>query len=45
MLALTALGYWERELTKIRPQLADDDQLQSTEQYMKKAIQLLLTLK
>ena len=45
MLALTALGYSERELAKIRPQLADDDQLQSTEQYMKKALQLLLTLK
>ena len=45
MLALTALGYSERELTKIRPQLADDDKLESTEQYMKKALQLLLTLK
>lgn len=45
MLALAALGYSERELVKIRPQLADDDQLQSTEQYMKKALQLLLTLK
>ncbi len=45
MLALTALGYSERELTKIRPQLEDDDRLESTEHYMKKALQLLLTLK
>ncbi len=45
MLALTALGYSERELAKIRPQLADDDKLESTEQYMKKALQLLLSLK
>ena len=45
MLALTALGYSERELAKIRPQLAEDDQLDTTEQYMKKALQLLLKMK
>jgi holliday junction DNA helicase RuvA len=45
MLALTALGYSEKELAKIRPVLADDGQLDTTEQYMKKALQLLLKLK
>ncbi|MGE7836833.1 Holliday junction branch migration protein RuvA [Viridibacillus arvi] len=45
LLALTALGYSERELTKIRPQLDEDHQLSSTEAYMKKALQLLLKQK
>ncbi|MBK3493418.1 Holliday junction branch migration protein RuvA [Viridibacillus sp. YIM B01967] len=45
LLALTALGYSERELTKIRPQLDEDNKLTSTEAYMKRALQLLLKQK
>jgi Holliday junction DNA helicase RuvA len=45
MLALTALGYSEKELTKIRPSLEDNDQLDTTEAYMKQALQLLLKMK
>jgi len=41
-LALAALGYSERELTKIRPQLDDISDALETEGYMKKALQLLL---
>lgn len=40
MLALSALGYSEREITKIKPQLRDLDL--DTEGFMKKALQLLL---
>lgn len=40
MLALGALGYSEREITKIKPQLRDLDL--DTEGFMKKALQLLL---
>ncbi|MBB5180756.1 Holliday junction DNA helicase RuvA [Planomicrobium koreense] len=40
MLALGALGYSEREITKVKPQLKDLDL--NTEGYMKKALQLLL---
>lgn len=40
MLALTALGYSERELNKIKPKL--EDERTDTETYMKKALKLLL---
>ncbi|RST76045.1 Holliday junction branch migration protein RuvA [Siminovitchia acidinfaciens] len=40
MLALTALGYSERELKKIRPQLSKEDV--TTDQFIKYALQLLL---
>ncbi|QOY36328.1 Holliday junction branch migration protein RuvA [Anaerobacillus isosaccharinicus] len=40
--ALQALGYVEREIKKIAPKLAEE-QL-STDQYIKKALQLLLTI-
>lgn len=40
MLALGALGYSEREITKVKPQLRDLDL--DTEGFMKKALQLLL---
>ena len=42
LLALAALGYSERELTKVRPQLDEDDRLKTTEDYMKQALKLLL---
>lgn len=45
ILALIALGYSDRELVKIRPQLEDDEQLQTTDAYMKQALQLLLKMK
>lgn len=45
ILALSALGYSEKELAKIKPQLEENDSLSSTESYMKNALQLLLTLK
>ncbi len=45
MLALTALGYSDRELTKIRPQLDEDDKLNTTDAYMKQALKLLLKMK
>lgn len=43
MLALTALGYSERELTKIRPLLKENETLQTTDDFMKKALQLLFS--
>ncbi len=42
LLALAALGYSERELTKVRKPLDDDDRLKTTEEYMKQALKLLL---
>ncbi|MFJ7665832.1 Holliday junction branch migration protein RuvA [Lysinibacillus sp. NPDC097195] len=45
ILALMALGYSEKELAKIRPQLEDNDKLETTDAYMKQALQLLLKLK
>lgn len=45
LLALNALGYSDKELAKIRPKLEEDKELQSTEQFMKKALQLLLKTK
>lgn len=45
ILALGALGYSEKELSKIKPQLEENDSLTTTETYMKQALQLLLTLK
>jgi Holliday junction DNA helicase RuvA len=41
-LALAALGYSERELVKVRPQLSALPEALDTEGYMKKALQLLL---
>ncbi|WP_391116166.1 Holliday junction branch migration protein RuvA [Psychrobacillus sp. L3] len=43
MLALTALGYSERELTKIRPLLKGNESLQTTDDFIKKALQLLFS--
>lgn len=43
MLALTALGYSERELSKVRPQLKTNKELQTTDEFMKKALQLLFS--
>jgi len=45
ILALAALGYSEKELEKIRPLLEDNDKLETTDAYMKQALQLLLKLK
>lgn len=45
LLALTALGYSERELDKIKPQLESQEDLQTTESYMKYALKLLLKTK
>ncbi|RUL57128.1 MULTISPECIES: Holliday junction branch migration protein RuvA [Lysinibacillus] len=45
MLALVALGYSDKELAKIKPKLDENDQLTSTESYMKQALQLLLKTK
>ncbi|WP_391202135.1 Holliday junction branch migration protein RuvA [Psychrobacillus sp. L4] len=45
MLALTALGYSERELTKIRPLLKGNESLQTTDDFIKKALQLLFSSK
>ncbi|WP_010288115.1 Holliday junction branch migration protein RuvA [Kurthia massiliensis] len=42
VLALTALGYSEKELEKITKVLADDETLTTTESYMKQALKLLL---
>ena len=41
-LALAALGYSDRELVKVRPQLDSLPEALDTEGYMKKALQLLL---
>lgn len=43
MLALTALGYSERELTKIRPILKEDESLQTTDAFIKKSLQILFS--
>lgn len=45
ILALMALGYSEKELEKIRPQLEENDKLETTDAFMKQALQLLLKLK
>lgn len=45
ILALSALGYSDKELSKIKPHLEENDSLTTTESYMKQALQLLLTLK
>ena len=45
LLALTALGYSERELEKIRPRLEEDEKLQTTDAFMKQALQYLLKMK
>lgn len=45
LLALIALGYSERELDKIKPQLDEDDSLTTTDAYIKQALKLLLKLK
>lgn len=45
ILALSALGYSEKELSKIKPNLEENDSLTTTESFMKHALQLLLTLK
>ncbi|GEK29810.1 Holliday junction ATP-dependent DNA helicase RuvA [Kurthia zopfii] len=42
MLALTALGYSERELAKVKPKLDEDEHLTTTEAYMKEALKILL---
>lgn len=42
LLALTALGYSEKELAKIRIPLENNDGLNTTEDYMKQALKLLL---
>ncbi len=43
MLALAALGYSEKELSKIRPSLKDSKELQTTDEFMKRALQLLFS--
>lgn len=45
ILALGALGYSDKELNRIKPQLEENDLLTTTESYMKQALQLLLTVK
>lgn len=45
MLALTVLGYSERELQKVRPSLEAASELDSTDSYMKHALKLLLKQK
>jgi Holliday junction DNA helicase RuvA len=45
ILALLALGYSEKELAKIRPSLEENEELITTESYMKRALQLLLKMK
>lgn len=42
ILALTALGYSERELAKVKPKLDEDEHLTTTEAYMKEALKILL---
>jgi len=42
LLALAALGYSDRELAKVRPQLESIPESLETDGYMKKALQLLL---
>ncbi|MFF2755037.1 Holliday junction branch migration protein RuvA [Psychrobacillus sp. NPDC058041] len=43
MLALTALGYSERELSKIRPILKGDESLQTTDDFIKRSLQILFS--
>ncbi|MBD7943760.1 Holliday junction branch migration protein RuvA [Psychrobacillus sp. FSL K6-2684] len=43
ILALTALGYSERELSKIRPLLKSNNDLHTTDEFMKKGLQLLFS--
>ena len=45
MLALTALGYSERELAKVKPALENNAELATTDAYMKEALKLLLKMK
>ena len=45
MLALTALGYSEKELLKVKPQLEEDTSLTTTDAYMKQALKWLLKMK
>lgn len=45
MLALTALGYSERELAKVKPALENNVELATTDAYMKEALKLLLKMK
>lgn len=45
MLALTALGYSERELAKVKPKLEGNTDLSTTDAYMKEALKLLLKMK
>ena len=45
MLALTALGYSEKELLKVKPQLEEDVSLTTTDAYMKQALKWLLKMK
>lgn len=45
LLALSALGYSEKELSKIKPTLIENKGLSTTDDYMKQALQLLLTIK
>lgn len=45
LLALIALGYSEKELDKIKPQLDENESLTTTDAYIKQALKLLLKLK
>ena len=45
LLALIALGYSEKELDKIKPQLDENETLTATDAYIKQALKLLLKLK
>lgn len=45
ILALSSLGYSEKELEKIKPQLNDQEDLTTTEEFMKYALKLLLKMK
>lgn len=45
MMALRALGYSEKELSKIQPKLNANEELDTTESYMKYALKLLLKTK
>ncbi len=45
MLALTALGYSEKELAKVKPQLEENGNLTTTDDYMKQALKVLLNMK
>ena len=45
LLALVALGYSEKELDKIKPKLDEDENLTTTDAYIKQALKLLLKLK